>query len=469
MTYAGATESLGYDNDGLLATSGSFIITRNIQNGLPETVSDGTMTNTRTFSSYGELDEYGYKINGNDIYTLGVTRDLTGKITQKVENIEGTAITWDYSYDGVGRLIEAKKDGVVVESYAYDANGNKISETNALRGIVNRSHTYSDEDHLLTAGADTYQFDVDGFLTNRITSEGTMTFNYSSRGELLSATLPNSTVISYDHDPMGRRIVKKVNGAAVEKYLWQGKIRLLAVYDGSDNLLMRFDYADGRMPISMTKDAVTYYLSYDQVGSLRAVVDTLGTVVKRVDYDSFGNIINDSNPSFTVPFGFAGGLHDRDTGLVRFGARDYDPAIGRWTAKDPIDFSGGINLYAYVGNNPVNWIDPWGLFKYSPTAGDPVDDTTKTATECFETCSGLEITVTAGKEGGHSKGSAHETGQACDIGKNSNPNLTRDTAEKCFKQCFDKKSSYGQEEGNHYHFQTRPGQGGATGFPNGVK
>jgi len=66
-----------------------------------------------------------------------------------------------------------------------------------------------------------------------------------------------------------------------------------------------------------------YYLTYDQVGSLRIVADAAGNVVKRIDYDSFGNIINDTNPSFEVPFGFAGGLHDKDTGLVRFGYRDY--------------------------------------------------------------------------------------------------------------------------------------------------
>jgi RHS repeat-associated protein len=85
--------------------------------------------------------------------------------------------------------------------------------------------------------------------------------------------------------------------------------------------------------------------------------------VKRIDYDSFGNILNDSNPAFTVPFGFAGGLHDRDTGLVRFGYRDYSPELGRFTAKDPIDFNGGdTNLYAYVMNDPVNLVDPLGLY-----------------------------------------------------------------------------------------------------------
>lgn len=104
------------------------------------------------------------------------------------------------------------------------------------------------------------------------------------------------------------------------------------------------------------------FLLTDQVGSLRVVADTSGAIVKRIDYDSFGNIIADSNPSFSVPFGFAGGLHDRDTGLVRFGARDYSPELGRFTAKDPIDFAGGdTNLYAYTMSDPINFIDPEGL------------------------------------------------------------------------------------------------------------
>jgi RHS repeat-associated protein len=112
----------------------------------------------------------------------------------------------------------------------------------------------------------------------------------------------------------------------------------------------------------MTAGGVRYYLVYDQVGTLRAVTDGSGAIVKRIDYDSFGNVIADSNLGFTVPFGFAGGLHDRDTGLVRFGYRDYDPATGRWTAKDPIDFAGGdTDLFGYVQNDPINFIDPYGL------------------------------------------------------------------------------------------------------------
>ncbi|MGA1865674.1 MAG: RHS repeat domain-containing protein [bacterium] len=87
--------------------------------------------------------------------------------------------------------------------------------------------------------------------------------------------------------------------------------------------------------------------------------------VKRIDYDSFGNIISDSNPEFAVPFGFAGGLHDKDIGLVRFGFRDYDPDTGRWTAKDLIVLvNKNIDLYGYIQNDPINWIDPYGLFEW---------------------------------------------------------------------------------------------------------
>lgn len=79
-----------------------------------------------------------------------------------------------------------------------------------------------------------------------------------------------------------------------------------------------------------------------------------------MDYDEYGKVLADSNPGFQ-PFGFAGGIYDRDTGFVRFGARDYDPITGRWTTKDPIGFdSENSNFYAYVFD-PVNFIDRAGL------------------------------------------------------------------------------------------------------------
>ena len=111
------------------------------------------------------------------------------------------------------------------------------------------------------------------------------------------------------------------------------------------------------------KNGNRYYLHYDQVGSLRAISDTNHNIIKEITYDTYGNIINDSNPSFKVPFGFARGLYDPDTKLTHFGFREYDAYTGKWTAKDPIGFQGGdSNLYGYVWADPVNWIDENGLF-----------------------------------------------------------------------------------------------------------
>jgi RHS repeat-associated protein len=116
----------------------------------------------------------------------------------------------------------------------------------------------------------------------------------------------------------------------------------------------------------MRKGGATYRIVADHLGSVRLVIDVAtGQIAQRLDYDAFGAVTQDTNPGFQ-PFGFAGGVYDRDSGLVRFGARDYDPAAGRWTAKDPSRFRGRqANLYTYVRQNPINLIDPngrWSMF-----------------------------------------------------------------------------------------------------------
>jgi len=112
----------------------------------------------------------------------------------------------------------------------------------------------------------------------------------------------------------------------------------------------------------MVKGGTTYRIISDHLGSPRLVVNSSdGSIAQQMDYDVWGNVRNDTNPGFQ-PFGFAGGIVDQHTGLVRFGARDYDPVTARWTAKDLIRFSGGdTNLYGYVINDPVNLMDSLGL------------------------------------------------------------------------------------------------------------
>ncbi len=101
----------------------------------------------------------------------------------------------------------------------------------------------------------------------------------------------------------------------------------------------------------------------DQVGTPKVLTDAKGRVVKEITYDSFGVILHDTLPDLFMPIGFAGGLADSDTGLVRFGYRDYDPAVGRFTAPDPLGDTGGDHdLYDYCIDDPVTLNDPTGLF-----------------------------------------------------------------------------------------------------------
>jgi RHS repeat-associated protein len=170
-------------------------------------------------------------------------------------------------------------------------------------------------------------------------------------------------------DGENRRIGKKVNGVLVQGFLYQDQLEPVAELDGNGNVVARFVYCGcgaNNIPQYMVKNGVTYRIISDHLGSPRLVIDTsTNTITQRMDYDEFGNVLTDTSPGFQ-PFGFAGGIYDRDTALVRHGARDYDPETGRWTAKDPIGFKGGsANLYGYVLNDPINTSDPSGLADFS--------------------------------------------------------------------------------------------------------
>lgn len=357
---------------------------------------DGAARLEREFNGYGEVENQTLTVNGKAVGEVALTRDDVGRIIAKTEVIDGVTFEYQYEYDGFGRLTVVRDGtGSELERYTYGPQGERLTETNVLRGIVSRSFTYDDEDRLLTAGDVNYTFDVDGFLTSKTDGSETTTYDYSSRGELKKVELPDGKVVEYRHDPIGRRVAKLVDGVVVEKYLWHGRTKLLAVYNGDGTLKSRFLYADARMPMGMVQDGETYYFAYDQVGSLRAVTDATGAVVKTVRYDSFGNVIEDSDPDMAVPFGFAGGLHDRDTGLIRFGYRDYDPDTGRWTAKDPIGFYGkDVLLYIYSSNSPIDSIDITGLSYDTSTIGLSIDmlkvGIDFSYTEYYDSCGSLE-------------------------------------------------------------------------------
>ena len=194
---------------------------------------------------------------------------------------------------------------------------------------------------------------------------GNIGFVYDPMGNLLSATWPTGSV-TYKVDGQNRRI-GKTGPSGTQRFLYGSQLAPVAQLDGSNNIVSRFVYATGvNSPDYMITGGVTYAFVKDHLGSPRLVVNMqTGAVAQRMDYDEFGNVTNDTNPGFQ-PFGFAGGLYDQDTRLVRFGARDYDPQTGRWTAKDPIGFTGGdTNLYGYVLFDPIDYFDQTGQSRQS--------------------------------------------------------------------------------------------------------
>jgi RHS repeat-associated protein len=243
----------------------------------------------------------------------------------------------------------------VVESYSYDDNGNRIYWQ--LGSANPQTAKYDSQDRILEFGNVAYQFDDDGFMTQR----GATAFEYSSRGELTKVMLPDGKVISYAYDGVGRRVARS-SYAGTYEYLYgnpEKPFQVTAIREPSGVLTVYY-YDDFGLLFAMQRDEDWFYVATDQLGTPIVVVDT-GETVKVVKYDSFGNQVADSNSGFVLPIGFAAGLVDWETKLVRFGFRDYDPASGRWCAKDPIGFAAGdSNLYRYVNLNPVGFVDRSG-------------------------------------------------------------------------------------------------------------
>ncbi|MGH8523584.1 MAG: RHS repeat domain-containing protein, partial [Gammaproteobacteria bacterium] len=362
LSVNGASIAFGYDNDSLLTSAGSLSLTRDPDNGLLTGTVLGTVSDSRGYNGFGEVEDYSASHNSTALLSLHYTRDALGRITQKTETQGALTTTFDYAYDLAGRLVEVKQNGVTTATYGYDQNGNRTE----INGIT--VGQYDAQDRLLDYDGSTYSYTANGELQSKTEGAFTTTYDYDVLGNLRQVTLPGGSVIDYFTDGRNRRVGKKLNGILVQGFLDQDQLNPIAELDGNNQVVSRFVYADkANVPAYLIKGGVTYRILSDHLGSPRLVVNTGdGTIVQRMDYDEFGRVILDTNPGFQ-PFGFAGGLYDRDTKLVRFGARDYDPETGRWTAKDPIRLRGGdTNLYGYVVNDPVNLVDPSGTL--SPVA-----------------------------------------------------------------------------------------------------
>jgi RHS repeat-associated protein len=326
----------GYDADSLLTSAGALTLSRDAQTGFLTGTTLGQAADSLAYTGFGEVDSYAATVNGSPVFAVAyASRDKLGRIVRKTETVQGTATTYDYGYDTAGRLAEVKRDGVTTATYGYDANGNRTT----VNGVT--VATYDSQDRLLTYNGTSYAYTANGELQGKTVGGQSTGYRYDVFGNLRHVDLPGGTQLDYLIDGQNRRIGKKINGSLVQGFLYQDGLRIIAELDGANQVVSRLVYADkGNVPAYLIKGGNTYRIVSDHLGSPRLVVNTAtGAVVQRLDYDEWGRVTGETNAGFQ-PFGYAGGLYDRDTGLVRFGARDYDPETGRWTAKDPIGFGG---------------------------------------------------------------------------------------------------------------------------------
>jgi len=353
-----ATVAFGYDDDRLLTSVGALTIARHAENGLVTGTTLGLTTEAHEHNPFGEPSRQTASVNSTQVFDVQIARDDLGRITQRIEVVDGITRVCQYGYDLAGRLRTVTRNGDLVVLYTYDANGNRLSAEGEA-GLVTAS--YDDQDRLLTYGHVSYTYGANGELATRTVASQTTSYVYDTLGNLVQVTKPNGEVITYTIDGRGRRVGKSVNVTRVKGWLYADQLRPIAELDGAGDVVSRFVYGSrANVPEYLVKNGVTYRIFSDHLGSPRVIVDaSTGAIVQRMDFHAFGEIIQDSNPGFQ-PFGFAGGLYDPDTGVVRFGARDYDPLSAHWLAKDPMGLEAGSNVYEYTGGNPIDRVDPSG-------------------------------------------------------------------------------------------------------------
>ena len=289
-------------------------------------------------------------------------------------------------------------------AYHYDDLGNRTSVVNG--GTT--SYNSNSLNQYTSVGGTGYSYDDNGNLTN----DGTYLYYYDCENRLTEVNdINDCPVACYAYDYLGRR-VSKTAGGTTTKYCYDGD-QVIAEYEGG-SLKRKFIYGPGiDEPVMMIDVAgeteTTYYYHFDGLGSVAAVSDEAGGVLERYSYDVFGepNRTSDVNN----PYLFTGRRLDPETDNYYYRARYYAPKIGRFLQADPLgtmpdsgeinwfdpttQYDAGMNLYAYVGNNPSNMVDPTGKVAYGNYCGSgsrggaPIDDldrACKNHDDCYDKC-----------------------------------------------------------------------------------
>jgi RHS repeat-associated protein len=388
---------------GVSALGFSLVVPNPTVTGTPATypttqLTSGTAVTTSRATQFGEIYETRTVASGTVWYLERVcARDSHGRVLHRNEWIRtetGQYVRhrYYYSYDGAGRLSATGRfvttSGVTVPTEAQSdcptSGGTAVPGSARLWSYndagIRSNLTAGTDDQVSTGGR---QYDARGRLSRSggLVTPPYRTYTHDALGRLRQSVHTNAlyatTTTTFEYDALGRLSRIDPNGTpddADDEYFWYrddlrpiawqrgtgaGAVHAFFVYLTRSNVpdLMYVDDA-GTTAI----DKVYRFLT-DQRGSVRAVLRVDGTpsVVQRISYDEWGVATVDQGVQTLHPFGFAGGVRMGPTGLWHFGARNYDPTIGQWVEKDPIEYAGGTGPYLYCENDPVNCVDPSGL------------------------------------------------------------------------------------------------------------
>jgi RHS repeat-associated protein len=319
-----------------------------------------SVTTTYSYDPLSRLLSVLHKLGTTTLDGATYSVDSAGNRTAKTDRRTGTATT--YGYDSIYQLLTATQGGSTTENYSYDPVGNRLT---SLAG--NYSNNNSNE--LTSSPTATFTYDNNGnslSKTDSTGSTGSTGYAWDFENRLTSITLPASGgTVSYKYDPFGRRI-QKSSSSGTTNYVYDGS-NSLEELDSSGNLIARYTQTQNiDEPLAMLRSGSTSFYNADGLGSITSSTNSSGALAVTYTFDSFGNLIN-STGSLTNPFRYTAREFDSESGVYFYRARYYDPVIGRFLREDPRKFKGGIDFYAYVSNQPLNLVDPYGLW---PTLGD---------------------------------------------------------------------------------------------------
>ena len=321
-----------------------------------------------TINASGFMVEYAYDImdrvtniswktaSGATLGGFGYEYDAVGRIVSRSHAIGSNAFDRVYAYDDLDRL--ASDDGV---TYTYDAAGNRMTRTEDGETIT---YTLGVGDRLATWTGGSYAYDFAGNVTRiERTGRPTLDLTWNSQYQLVSVATNGVFAEGYEYDALGRR-VSTTTLEGTTRHVYDDGWQVIADLDANGNVVASYIWGDGiDNLLAVSAGGATYYPLTDIQGTVWGYVDSQNNVVARWQYDAWGNIIDGtvSVPALaSLRYRFQCREWSAATGLVNFRMRWYDPETGRWISKDPIGLSGGLNLYAFCGNDPLNRIDPFG-------------------------------------------------------------------------------------------------------------